>query len=426
MSGPASAGGLRPSAIAAKKANGILYRVAGLPIALAAWPASDPATPAERLRQAYARSYWNLSGDLDELSIALIVWPLVLIAAALWFTWRNGAIVRQRSGRPVSRQLTDQIRAYFSAGILPPWYYIFSLHDYPKRPRSFLSRFETKAGIYRLLKGPRLSPLADKLAFANRCRDRDVRCVQPLLHFASGHMIGNLSRLPARDLFAKPVTSKGGRGAERWDLAGPDLYRSAGGRYRSGDDLIATWRAASLAAPLLVQPRQTNHPAIRDLGSGALSTVRILTCLDESGEPELIGAAMRMSVGANRTVDNFHAGGIAAAVQLDSGRLGLATDLGFSARIGWLASHPDTGARIEGRVVPDWQDLCALAIRAHRAFPDRVLVGWDIAPLADGPCIIEGNGSPDLDILQRTNRRGFADGRLGELLAFHLEARLAA
>jgi hypothetical protein len=52
-----------------------------------------------------------------------------------------------------------------------------------------------------------------------------------------------------------------------------------------------------------------------------LPTVRVVTCLDERGGPELIGAVFRMSVGKNVTVDNLHAGGIAAQVALDSGRL---------------------------------------------------------------------------------------------------------
>lgn len=422
----ASAAGLRPSAFAAKKAKGIFYRVAGLPIALTAWLVSDPTTPAEKLRQAYARSYWNLGSDLDELTVALIVWPLILIAAALWFTWRNGATVRTQYGRPVRRQLLDQIRAYFSAGILPPWYYIFSLHDCPKHARNFLSRFETKRGIYPWIASPRPSPLKDKLAFADWCRARRIRSVQPLLHFTDGCLIGNCSSLPELDLFAKPVIGKGGQGAERWDFVASGLYCDAGGHCQTEEQLIARWRARSERTALLIQPRLTNHPAIADLGSGALSTVRILTCLDEWGEPELIGAAMRMSVGENRTVDNFHAGGIAAAVDLRNGRLARATDLGLDARVGWLARHPDTGARVEGRIVPAWEEICELAVRAHRAFADRVLIGWDIAPLADGPCIIEGNSSPDLDILQRTSGVGLANGRLGELLAFHLEARSKA
>jgi hypothetical protein len=65
----------------------------------------------------------------------------------------------------------------------------------------------------------------------------------------------------------------------------------------------------------------------------------------------------------------------------------------------------------------------ARAIEAHRHFSDRVVIGWDIAILEDGPIFIEGNGNPDLDILQRYMRIGLREHRLAELLAFHLKKR---
>ena len=43
-----------------------------------------------------------------------------------------------------------------------------------------------------------------------------------------------------------------------------------------------------------------------------------------------------------------------------------------------------------------------------------------------GPELVEGNGAPDLDIIQRTHREPIGNARLGELLAFHLRERPAA
>jgi len=62
--------------------------------------------------------------------------------------------------------------------------------------------------------------------------------------------------------------------------------------------------------------------------------VRALTCLDEQGRPELIAAVFRMAIGGNRTVDNIHAGGIAAGIDLETGAMSQASDLGMSARLG--------------------------------------------------------------------------------------------
>jgi glutathione synthase/RimK-type ligase-like ATP-grasp enzyme len=110
-------------------------------------------------------------------------------------------------------------------------------------------------------------------------------------------------------------------------------------------------------------------------------------------------------------------------VDIATGRLGRASDLGMDASLGWFSAHPDTGAIIEGRVLPSWEEAKRLAIKAHRAFADRTVVGWDIAILDDGPILIEGNGNPDLDIIQRFMRVGLRGHRFGQLVAYHLRRR---
>jgi len=80
---------------------------------------------------------------------------------------------------------------------------------------------------------------------------------------------------------------------------------------------------------------------------------------------------------------------------------------------------------MEGRAIPFWEDLKALALAAHRHFDDRIVIGWDIAVLGDGPIIIEGNSSPCMDIMQRFMRDGLRQHRFGELLAYHISRALA-
>ncbi len=46
----------------------------------------------------------------------------------------------------------------------------------------------------------------------------------------------------------------------------------------------------------------------------ALPTVRIITMVDEAGDVEALNAVFRMPRALDSAVDNFHAGGIAAAV----------------------------------------------------------------------------------------------------------------
>jgi hypothetical protein len=403
----------------ADSAERLVYRVAGLPVAVRVLfgKTDDP------LRSAFARRYWHPqgAGEWLELVGGIAISPLAIPLASLWYTARNGGVTRQRYGKGLPAQLKEQFRLYLSAGMLPPWYYIFSLHDDGSaRAQSYINRFETKTTYFRLLKQRKGSPLNDKGRFAQYCAEHDIRAVETLMLLDGGHP-GR--PLPDRDLFVKPTRGRGGRGAERWDRVAPGTFAGPDDEQLSGDELLGRLVERSKHQPLIIQPRMRPHPDLAVLTAGALPTVRVLTCLNEKGEPEVMTAMLRMSFGKNRTVDNLHAGGIGALVDVGSGKLSKASNLGADARLGWFSNHPDTDAPIEGHAVPCWNEVKARAIKAHRHFSDRVVIGWDIAILEDGPIFIEGNGNPDLDILQRYMRIGLREHRLAELLAFHLKKR---
>jgi hypothetical protein len=203
--------------------------------------------------------------------------------------------------------------------------------------------------------------------------------------------------LPRCDLFVKNNSGRGGYGAARWDYDGVSGWRS-GASHLDETGVIAHIAALSREVPRVVQKRALPHPEIADLSNGALPTVRLMTFRNEDGGFEAVAAAFRMAVGSNTIVDNFHAGGILAAVDLASGRLGWASAIGLTPEMGWVDIHPDTKATITGQTLPLWPQVLDLGRRAHAAYSHRVYIGWDIAILADGPCLVEGNGAPDPDL----------------------------
>jgi hypothetical protein len=410
-------------AVSRASAERIIYRIAGLPVALAVFLERFGSKAPDPLQSAFAANYWNPDnlGEWLDLVGGILASPLAILLSVGWFTWRNGPVVRRRYGKSVAAQFAEQLRLYFSAGVLPPWYYIFSLHDDgASRASTFIHRYETKPCYFPLLKRRKGSPLNDKSLFAEHCAKHGIRCVQTLMHLEGEHPGRSL---PNRDLFVKPTRGRGGRGAERWNLVGPSTFANPAGEQLEGGELLARLIARSRSQPLLVQPRLSAHPDLLSVTAGALPTTRVLTCLNQEREPEVMAAMLRTSFGQNVTVDNLHAGGIGALVDLDSGALSRSSNLGLDARLGWFSEHPDTGAPIEGRNVPYWQEAKELAVAAHRQFNDRVVIGWDIAILENGPIFIEGNGNPDLDILQRFMRVGLREHRFADLLAHHLRLR---
>jgi hypothetical protein len=359
--------------------------------------------------------------------LAGLAWPFIAFYKAAFInTPRCGAFVEKEYGIPRWRQVFDQVKIAVTAQMLPQHYYLFELYRPEMRHRyhEYLLRNETKAGVFSILKcpGKRAYIFRDKVIFAEECAKAGLRHAPILARFKDGAVAALAEGgLPPQSLFAKLFNGKGGKGAERWDWDGA-RYAAKDGRRFTAEELLTHYCAHSAAGKgdMVLQPLLNNHPAYEGLANGVLSTVRVMTCLDENMRGEVITSAMRLAVLPGKVVDNFHAGGIGANVDIATGKLGPASNMGLKGDSIWHHVHPVTGAQISGWQVPYWEEVKALAREAHEKIGDRIVIGWDIAVLADGPCLIEGNGRTSVDLVQRARRAPLGETRLPELMAFHL------
>jgi hypothetical protein len=392
-------------------------------------PAAAPhLRDAEIIRDTYRKVVWRRAGWHQRLGLwfAVPTWPLWALLEALRYTLKLGARVRRETGKSGLTQFREQMTLARRHLIPPIAYYMFELYLNAHRARAdeYLLRAETKGGAFFLLRPQkyergRRRPFRDKAGFAAECAAAGLRAAPVLARFSKGKVkASDPLALPPGDLFVKPAAGKGGRGAERWRFENGRWSRGAAAFDEAG--LIAHLADRSRGGALLLQPRLRNHPDFAGINLGALSTFRVVTALDEQEQPELIGAVLRMPSRADSAVDNFHAGGIAAPVDAATGRLGPASDMGLKPTTRWHDVHPVTGGRITGRIVPYWPEVIALVREAHAKLGDRVVIGWDVAVLEDGPVIVEANGLPDQDILQRIHKAPLGTARLGQLLAHHL------
>jgi len=357
------------------------------------------------------------------------IWPPAMILWGLGLTAVNGVFVARHYGRGILRQFADQMRLAFGQGIPVPFFYVYELHE-PRNQahaQEFILRGQIKGGgqLYKRLY--RTSPerrdsariLNDKLAFHRflSARNLPVAHLFAVVEKKAIFWRDELRRtLPPIDLFIKPAKECGGTGAERWVYA-DGLYHGHKGDRRDAASLIEHIQHLSCRQTYLAFECLTNHPEIHDLSAGALSTLRMHTMLNERGEAEHLFSMFRMSQFRQRIIDTSD--GIAASVDPVTGLLGMASNSSHMAR--WYDRHPFTNARITGRRVPFWQDALKLAVSTHQALASPYVVGWDIAVTDRGPVILEANKSPDLEIEQRLNG-SWANGRFGELLAYHLTA----
>ena len=364
-------------------------------------------TAATSIHRYFRRIVWNESGLADRCIMLLVLplMPILIIALTVVFTALNGYAIKKRMGKGMIRQAYEQIGVACRFAILPPWYYIFELHDDDKRLRAneYLNRFETKAGLYLFLRNNNgglpvpaertTQCIRDKTLFMAHCRKNGVTAAPILWVIKNKEIIPadwDKSGFPEFDLFIKPLNGQGGRGTIRWDYLGDGQFLCNDGSRANGSQVLEILRQNSEHTAYIVQPRLINHPEIVDLACGALATVRVMSCRNETGDYEVTNAVFRMKRYADVIVDNYHAGGIAANVDIETGVLGAGTRGGWGVVTdGWYEEHPLSHTAIPQRKLPCWDTMVDFVQDAHnRLFPDQVVIGWDVALLENGPCLI--------------------------------------
>lgn len=384
------------------------------------------------VRRTCSRVLWrNLTAMQRAAAILLIVlWPLRAIVAIRPQMQRYADAVWKVSGKGRFRQFLEQMSLVLRHHIAPKHYYRFRLYvpELQRQAGDFLLRNQMEGIVYPLLHRPEAAksqPLKNKMKFAEYCRAKSLPHVPTFMLFVRGRQRVISTTLGDGDLFVKPVRGSRGKHAERWNGIGGGRYRSTRGPELDQSALLRRIEKLSRREPLLLQPAMRNHPAFLDLTSGALCTMRLVSWRNEAGAFEVTDAIIRMPVDPASPVDNFHAGGISAPIDIATGTLGRATDMGNRPEIIWHDVHPVTGALIAGRQLALWGETLELATRAHRAFDRHIVIGWDIAVLDDGPCLIEGNQSPGVGTLQRAAGVPLGDRRFGALVAYHLKPYLS-
>ena len=143
---------------------------------------------------------------------------------------------------------------------------------------------------------------------------------------------------------------------------------------------------------MIIQPRLRNAAEISGWSSGALCSVRLVTTTRAGEHPVPLTALFRMPV-HDTAADNMSRGGIASKVDIESGRLSPARAYRIPDLIRRVEyeRHPATGTPISGALLPRWDEVIQLGVRAHCSFDGYHSIGWDIAICEDGPLLIEGN-----------------------------------
>jgi len=136
------------------------------------------------------------------------------------------------------------------------------------------------------------------------------------------------------------------------------------------------------------------HPKMASLCPTSVNTCRIATLLGDK-QQGIVYAFLR--IGNGKVMDNVDCGGMAARIDLDSGKL---LTVGADKQGNTFIKHPMTNASIIGFEIPFWKEAKEMCLKAAEKFPEMRFVAWDVAITKDGPTFIEGNSFPSHAIPQ--------------------------
>lgn len=139
------------------------------------------------------------------------------------------------------------------------------------------------------------------------------------------------------------------------------------------------------------------HPDMAKLAAASVNTLRVVTLSStqfpvtaDGKHADVAYASIRIGNG-EAVVDNFHSGGMTAAVDIDTGIIVTnAVDMG--ARI--FENHPFSGEKIKGTAIPFFRETIDTIMRICEEKELTGYLGWDIAITKNGPELIELNSSP--------------------------------
>lgn len=119
------------------------------------------------------------------------------------------------------------------------------------------------------------------------------------------------------------------------------------------------------------------------IASSTTNTVRIVTFRDRQNAIHIHATILRLGRAGN-AADNWDRGGLSVAIDPETGKPGVGV---LKPKYGGerMETHPDSGVRFAGQIIPHWPEVRELCIHAARVTPNLRSIVWDVVVTAEGP-----------------------------------------
>ncbi len=147
---------------------------------------------------------------------------------------------------------------------------------------------------------------------------------------------------------------------------------------------------------ILVEECIRSCEEIESFNPDSLNTIRVVT-ISNGYKTNIFGAFIRMGRKGS-IIDNAHAGGIFAQINVDTGKI---ESPGINTNGERFDFHPDSNKQIIDFQIPKWDLIKAMCKEASPINKDLIFAGWDVVVLPNYDVeIIECNHAPDFDVMQ--------------------------
>lgn len=148
----------------------------------------------------------------------------------------------------------------------------------------------------------------------------------------------------------------------------------------------------------LFQEKIFNHAILAGMHPNSLNSFRVMT-YTKNCQSQVLYVILKLGNNGAET-DNAHTKGIYININMETGET---EGEAYNEDLEIFDKHPFSKKELKNIKIPYFNDLISLAKKCALLFPSLTFVGWDIALTNKGFMVLEGNSSPGLTIIQRTN-----------------------
>jgi hypothetical protein len=289
--------------------------------------------------------------------------------------WKTTALLKERSGKPRIWLLCDMLHCAvkYNAGYID--YKIAQMYKLSDAQRRTVITRGISNGIVR-----RMNPKSywhffdDKTEFNALFKQWIPRKWLLINDATTVEAVADMMTLP--NLIGKPLEGSSGQG----------IYKYTPEDWAEGAEaFLARLKSDGIG---ILEEIVIQHPEMARMCPTSVNTCRIATLLGDKAEGIVYGF---LRIGNGKVMDNVDCGGMAARIDLESGKL---LTVGADKAGNTFTKHPMTGTDIIGFTIPYWEEAKAMCMAAARKVPEMRFIAWDVAITENGPTFIEGNSFP--------------------------------